>query len=126
MRRKRRVFGLLTLAAATALITVACGGSGGSYSAAATRRCLENAGATVRPSGADYIAQGASGGGYLVTINSKTLNVSFASNGGEANDLLNEYETIGGNGPEYRKGNAVLVWDDDPGSDRSTVDGCLR
>jgi hypothetical protein len=111
------------------VVLAGCGGGGKTYSASATRSCLEDAGATVDASGADYIAQAASGGGFeVITADRKILNVSFGKDNGEAKQILDSYRALGGGGNPgvYRKGNAVLVWDDDPGADRDTVDGCLN
>lgn len=114
----------LTLVIAAALALSGCGG-GKTYSADATRSCLTAKGATVDPAGADAIAQSASGGGFEVTIGGKILNLSFGKDSGDAKALLSQYETVGFTAPAYRKGNAVLVGDDEPGADQQTVDGCL-
>jgi hypothetical protein len=100
-----------------------CGASSAFYSPAATEACLLKAGATVDRADADALAAGANG--YLVTLNGKSLNVAFGHDGDESAAILDAYEAAGGNTALYRKGNAVLSWDDAPGDDRQTVDGCL-
>jgi hypothetical protein len=113
-------------AAAVLVVTGCGGGSGKTYSASATEACLLEAGAKVDPSGADLIAQDASGGGAEVVIDGKILNIAFGKDSDEATDMLAQYKAVGGNTALYKKESAVLSWDDDPNATKAVVDGCLQ
>lgn len=118
---KRVVYPLF--AAVAILVTAGCGGTT-NYSPEATRECLDFAGAVVSEQDADYIAAGSDG--YAVRYDGKTVNIAFGEDGQAADHLEVLYEGFGGNEALYRKGNAILSWDDQPGSAREVVDGCLK
>jgi len=61
-----------------------------------------------------------------VTINEKILNLAFGDDPEDAEQINASYDAWGEDENRYRKGNAVIVWDDDPGPDRATVEECLR
>jgi hypothetical protein len=136
MRRAPR--GWLAVPLLAVALAAGCGGGGGkTYSASETQACLERA-VTAAPGfaavsdvsreDADYIALDAINGGYFVTVGQTGVNVSFYRNGDDPGDALRAYTALGGSegAKLYRKGNAVLAWDDTPTDDeKAAVDGCL-
>jgi hypothetical protein len=119
----------------TLVLLPGCGsGGGGSHvSAAKLENCLTHLGFTVSPRDADYIAQDAGDGGFLVNLYENTVNVAVERTSGDAKHTLAAYETFantaGGadSASLYRDGNAVFAWDKTPTeNERKAVDQCER
>jgi hypothetical protein len=109
------------------LVLAGCGGSSAVYSASATQACLTGIGARVSASDADYVAQSAGGGGYLVIVEGRTLNMAFGESVSEGKQLYETYSAVGSSGLLGRSSNVVMVWDDNPpGNVEKMIRGCLR
>jgi hypothetical protein len=108
------------------VLLTGCGGDT-SYSAGQSSLCLGRIG-IVSTRDHDTVGALASSGSYQVTIGRKVLHIAFGKDTEEARELLTDYGAVARGMPDrlYRKGNAVLAWEDEPGAARKLVEDCLR
>ncbi len=123
------------LAAALAAAVVLAAGCGGTttYTADATRACLEGDGVKVAPVPAsDLIATTAEGGSVAARFPDNEVTVSFGVDRDGAEQIVRRYQRFRGKniGLEdvlHAKGNAVMLWALHPlDSYVATIEGCLK
>lgn len=133
---RTRLFGGLALAAAAALAAAGCGGSGGgkTYSASATRACLEKAGVKIVPVDAanDFVASSALAGTVGAKLALNRVTISFGRDDAEGQLIQAAYAKYGSKDVPIdqvleRKDNAVLLWAGQPTKqDGDVVRSCLK
>lgn len=133
----RRVRGFPLLAgalAATVVLVAGCGGGGTkTYTAAATRACLQKAGIEVTDvPHDDLIAQTAEGGGFTAHFKDNLVTLSFGLDRNGAESIVRRYQHFRGKNigledvlrPTH---NAVLLWALHPqAAYEQTIEGCLK
>jgi hypothetical protein len=120
------------LAAAVLVILAGCGGTS-SYSADASRACLERAGALVtKVPRSDFIAENAEGGSFTVRFRDNLVTVSFGVDRKGAEQIVRGYQRFRGKNigledvlrPDK---NAVLLWAlHPPEAYEQTIEACLK
>lgn len=111
------------------------GGSAMVYGSQQTEACLKGQSLTVSRKDADYEAQRAINGGYVVNVGQTRATLYFYRTSGDADGHLASAKLlvkafgakVSKNDPElYTKSNTMVAWDDMPTSaEKSTVEGCL-
>lgn len=124
---------LLTVVLVGSLLALAgCGGGTKTYSAAATRSCLEQAGVDVVPvPKEDFIASAAEGGAFTARFRDNKVTVSFGLDRNGAEHIVRGYQRFRGKNIGLAdvlrpKGNAVMLWAlHPPDAYVSAIEGCL-
>lgn len=132
----RRVRGfpprLVAVLAGTLLLAAGCGGTT-TYSEAATRACLKEAGVKVVPvPNDDFVASAAEGGGFTARFKDDKVTVSFGLDRKGAERIVRGYQrfrgaNIGLEDVLKPKQNAVLLWAlHPPEAYVQTIEACLK
>jgi hypothetical protein len=128
---------LLALAATGALAIVLGGCGGGpakAYTVAATKACLEKAGARIEDAGGDtdFVASAALGGALGAKLAMNHVTIAFGRDAAEAGLLLKAYRKYGNKAVVIdqvleQQRNAVLLWAGAPTpQDADVVHRCLK
>jgi hypothetical protein len=123
---------LAAVLAGTVLLAAGCGGTK-TYSEAATRACLEQAGVDVRqvPSN-DLVASAAEGGGFTARFRDNKVTVSFGLDRKGAERIVRAYQHFRGKNIGLEdvlrpKQNAVMLWAlHPPEAYLQTIEACLK
>ena len=125
----------LLAAVILALLVSACG-SGGQpiYTKHATEACLRKVALQPRPISetADFVANSATGGAFLVQLVDNRVTVSFGETEADADNIDQAYRrfkahNVGINDVLRRQGNALMLWHVHPqDSDLATITSCLK
>ena len=131
----RRVRGFPLFAAVlacTVLLAAGCGGTT-TYSEAATRACLKEAGVRVGPvPNEDFVASAAEGGGFTARFKDDKVTVSFGLDRKGAERIVRGYQrfrgaNIGLEDVLRPKQNAVMLWAlHPPEAYLQTIEACLK
>lgn len=131
MKRHRHAWlGGAALAAVAAAVLAGCGGSK-TYSLAATRACLKEAGVPLK-SKVDFVASTALDGALSAKLEKNEITIAFGRDEAEAARIAKAYRRFAGSNigindvldPEQ---NAVLLWAVHPtDEDAATIHGCLK
>ena len=117
------------------LVVSACGSGGKSvYTKDATEACLRKAALDPRPvpETADFVANSATGGAFVVQLADNRVTVSFGETDADADNIDQAYRrfkatNVGINDVLRRQGNALMLWHVHPeDSDLATISGCLK
>ena len=111
-------------------------GSGGTptYTKDATVACLEKAALSPQPvpETADFVANSATGGAFVVQLVDNRVTVSFGETQADADNIEQAYRrfkanNIGLDDVLRRQGNALMLWHVHPqDNDLATITGCLK
>ncbi len=132
----RRVRGfprrLAAILAGTVLLAAGCGGTT-TYSEAATRTCLKDAGVRVVPvPNNDFVASAAEGGGFTARFKDDKVTVSFGLDRKGAERIVRGYQRFRGKNIGLEdvlrpKQNAVMLWAlHPPEAYLQTIEACLK
>ena len=124
------------LAAVILALLVSASGSGGQpiYTKDATEACLRKVALQPRPISetADFVANSATGGAFLVQLVDNRVTVSFGETEADADNIDQAYRrvkahNVGINDVLRRQGNALMLWHVHPqDSDLTTITSCLK
>lgn len=124
--------GLVAVLAGTGLLAAGCGGTT-TYSEAATRACLKQAGVKVVPvPNDDFVASAAEGGGFTARFKDDKVTVSFGLDRKGAERIVRGYQRFRGKNIGLEdvlrpKQNAVLLWAlHPPEAYVQTIEACLK
>ena len=117
----------------TVLLAAGCGGGTKTYSEAATRACLEQAGVRVeKVPNNDLVASAAEGGAFTARFRDNKVTVSFGLDRKGAERIVRAYqhfrgENIGLEDVLRPKQNAVMLWAlHPPDAYLQTIEACLK
>jgi hypothetical protein len=123
---------LAAVLAVTVLLAAGCGGTK-TYSAAATRSCLQQAGVDVRSVPRDdFVASTAEGGAFTAYFRDNKVTISFGLDRKGAESIVRGYqhfrgENIGLEDVLRPKQNAVMLWALHPADAYlQTIEACLK
>jgi hypothetical protein len=123
---------LAAVLAVTVLLAAGCGGTT-TYSAAATRSCLEQAGVDVRGVPRDdFVASTAEGGAFAAHFRDNRVTISFGLDRKGAERIVRAYQRFRGKniGLEdvlHPRQNAVMLWALHPAdANLQTIEACLK
>ena len=120
---------------AAAVLLAGCGGSGPPvYTKVATEACLRKAALQPAPvpETADFVANSATGGAFVVQLVANRVTVSFGETEADADNIDQAYRrfkatNVGINDVLRRQGNALMLWHVHPqDDDLATITGCLK
>jgi hypothetical protein len=126
---------LAVLAVAAVAVLAGCGSGGTpSYTRAATVACLEKAALSPKPvpETADFVANSATGGAFVVQLVDNRVTVSFGETQADADNIEQAYRRFKANNVGLddvlrRQGNALMLWHVHPqDNDLTTITGCLK
>jgi len=124
---------LAAVVAGTVLLAAGCGGGTKTYTAGATRACLEQAGVHVGPvPNSDLVASAAEGGGFTARFRDNKVTVSFGLDRKGAERIVRAYQHFRGKNIGLEdvlrpKGNAVMLWAlHPPDAYVQTIEACLK
>ena len=132
---RARLVAALVAVIAAAVLLAGCGGSAATvYTLAATKGCLEQAGATIVAvdKKIDVVAESALGGSLGARIGPNRVTIAFGRSDAEGSLLAGAYEKYGSRDVPIdqvlqRKGNVVLLWAGPPSpQDADAVRTCLK
>lgn len=121
--------------AAVAALLVGCGGGGPTiYTKQATEACLQKLALHPAPvpETADFVANSATGGAFVVQLVANRVTVSFGETEADADNIDQAYRrfkatNVGINDVLRRQGNALMLWHVHPqDDDLATITGCLK